>query len=269
MNDHRADEQDDHPSMRWSRTFFVLTLSVWAFVLLESVSAAPLVPSEKQWYQDPQKVTVVLIGIYTLATIVYAFFAGQQWKAIRGQAQIAKEALITDKRAFVFATSLLYYWYNDPIPGLYNFRLRPQWQNSGDTPTKRMTLHAACEIRNTPLPPGFVFVETTTPGKGLLPPKTTLQGGIAPQHPQAAITPQDIVDAQAGRKFIYLWGWVKYFDVFSGTSEHVTRFCWLILVTGDPRTFIPNAPGAPPTPGTLTFSYLVHTEGNCADDECP
>src|SRR5712664_1413274 len=64
MNDDRADEQDDHPSMRWSRTFFVLTLIVWAFVLLESVSAAQLAPSEKQWYQDPQKVTVVLIGIY-------------------------------------------------------------------------------------------------------------------------------------------------------------------------------------------------------------
>src|SRR2546428_13887982 len=255
--------------MRWSRTFFVLTLIVWAFVLLESVSAAPLAPSEKQWYQDPQKVTVVLIGIYTLATIVYAVFAGGQWRAIRGQAHIAKEALITDKRAFVFAISLFYYWEPGPIAGLYNFRLRPQWQNSADTPTKRMTVYTACEIRNTPLPQGFAFVETTTPGTGLLPPKNSQQGGVAPLPPQAAITPQDILDVQAGRKFIYLWGWAKYFDVFSGTSKHVTRFCWLIVVTGDPMTFNPNAPGVPPAPGTLAFTYLHHTEGNCADDECP
>jgi hypothetical protein len=41
----------------------VLTLIVWACVLLESVSAAPLAPPEKHWYQDPQWALPVLLSI--------------------------------------------------------------------------------------------------------------------------------------------------------------------------------------------------------------
>jgi hypothetical protein len=61
--------------------------------------------------------------------------------------------------------------------------------------------------------------------------------------------------------------WLKYFDVFPNTPEHLTHFCWLILVTGDPQTFVPNTPGQPPTTGTLTFQYLQHTEGNYASEK--
>jgi hypothetical protein len=74
------------------------------------------------------------------------------------------------------------------------------------------------------------------------------------------------LDAQAGRKFIYLWGWVRYFDVFPRTPEHITRFCWLIVPVGDPLAFVPGA--APNQPGSLSFGSLHHSEGNCADEEC-
>jgi hypothetical protein len=108
-------------------------------------------------------------------------------------------------------------------------------------------------------------LESDNFGKGIIGPKETLTGGIAPQG--AAITPQDIVDAKTFRKFIYLIGWVKYFDVFPNTPEHITHFCWLISVTGDPQTFVPNTSGQPPTPGTLNFQYLQHTEGNYASEK--
>ena len=87
-------------------------------------------------------------------------------------------------------------------------------------------------------------------------------GGAAPLIPAAPITPQDIIDAQNGRKFIYLWGWAKYFDVFPRTPEHITRFCWLILVAGDPLSFNPAQPNS------TTFATANHIEGNCADEEC-
>ncbi|PNE12175.1 MAG: hypothetical protein CR217_05030 [Beijerinckiaceae bacterium] len=96
----------------------------------------------------------------------------------------------------------------------------------------------------------------------MLGPKAISMGGAAPLIPAAPITPQDIIDTQNGTKFIYLWGWTKYFDVFPRTAEHITRFCWLILTTGNPMTFNPAQPGS------LTFHNLHHVEGNCADDEC-
>jgi hypothetical protein len=79
-------------------------------------------------------------------------------------------------------------------------------------------------------------------------------GGIAPRA--AAITPQDILDIQADRKFLYLWGWAHYQNIFPNTPEHVTTFCWRIFASGDPQS--PEAKTA------MTFSNMHHDEGNSA-----
>jgi hypothetical protein len=148
---------------------------------------------------------------------------------------------------------------------MFHWRFRPRWQNSGETPTKRMTLYTGCELRDTLLPMGEVLRDRHQFGSGLLAPKTTMTGGVAPALPDPAITPQDIVEVQAGRKFLYLWGWAKYFDVFPNTPERITRFCWAIFPTGDPFN-----PG-PLVDGKLqgiSFPYVHYFYGNCADDEC-
>lgn len=118
------------------------------------------------------------------------------------------------------------------------------------------------------LPPGFDFNQISNPiGVGHFGPKVTSQGGVAPALPQSAVTPQDLLDAQQLRKFIYVWGWVRYYDVFSRREEHITRYCWQIVVIGNPFAFTPGQ--TPGQAGSLTFSYLLNIEGNCADDECP
>jgi hypothetical protein len=181
------------------------------------------------------------------------------------QAKLTKEALVADKRAFVFAESLFSYWENGQN-GTYNWRFRPVWKNSGDTPTKRLEIHTNCELRNSPLPDGFDFnYATSNVGGGLLGPRDSSTGGLAPNYPAAAITPQDIADVQAARKFLYLWGWAKYNDVFPGTPRHVTRFCWALLPNGNSLTFVPPTP---PNPYSLTFSNIHLNQGNCADEEC-
>jgi hypothetical protein len=201
--------------------------------------------------------------ITALATLVIAAFTGTLWWATRKQAELTREALIADKRAFVFATGIYSLWELSPI-GEYNWRFRPIWQNSGDTPTKNMTMHTSCDLRNTPLPTGFDFDQgTTRTGTGLLGPRATSMGGLAPTPPIAAVTSQNLWDVQQGRQFLYLWGWVRYFDVFPNTKQHITRFCWMVMPVGDPFTYVPNDPQH-----TLRFDNIHHTEGNCADDEC-
>jgi hypothetical protein len=203
-------------------------------------------------------------GITALATVVIAAFTATLWVTSSRQAELTKEALIANRRAFITPVNFLQIWELDSASGLYNWRLRPQWRNTGETPTKDMVLHVQCEIRNAQLPQGYNFTyQEADIAHGIIGPKVDMHGGLAPRG--AAITPQDILDAQNVRKFIYLWGWVKYFDVFPDTPRHTTHFCWLIYAIGDPGTFVPNTPGQPPTPGTLSFTYLQHTEGNYSD----
>jgi hypothetical protein len=207
-------------------------------------------------------------SITAFATLIIAAFTGTLWIATSRQSRLIKEAFIAEKRAFVFAASFNQLWEQDPTTNLYNWRFRPVLRNSGETPTRRMAMYVTCEVRNTPLENGYPFSPNITniAEGNVLPPRFEFAGGLCPVHPASAITPQDIIDAQQGRKFIYLWGWIKYNDVFPRTKQHITRYCWVIIPVGDPMTFVPNTPGQPPTPGTLSFSNIHHREGNGIDD---
>jgi hypothetical protein len=209
--------------------------------------------------------------ITAIATICIAWFTlslrqstDRLWDAGERQISIARQAMIAGERAFVFATGVAPFWEVDSTTNLYNWRLRPNWKNSGDTPTKNMTMHSECVLRIAPLPTDFDFnYPTTETGTALIPPNTEAGGGLAPRYPGPAITPQDILDVQAGQKFLYLWGWARYFDVFPDTPQHITRFCWQILPLGDPFAYDPKV-----VPQNLTFPNVHHLRGNCADEEC-
>ena len=205
-------------------------------------------------------------GIF-LFTGVLAISTIGLWRQTARLAKDAERNSITTQRAFVFATNINPSWYLDPASGQYHWRFRPTWRNSGDTPTQNLRLHTKCELRNTVLPEDFSFdYKTDQIGTGILGPKFEQQGGEAPQLPTPAITVQDIIDIQSGRKFLYLMGWVRYNDVFPETPERLTRFCWQILPVGDSASYNPF-----PTadrPNSLFFPYVHHKKGNCADDEC-
>jgi hypothetical protein len=167
-------------------------------------------------------------------------------------------------RAYVFAVGLSNEYYA-PIAAKdsYTWRIRPQWQNSGATPTKGMTICTSAEIRDTVLPDNFDFPYAQSDvGTGLIAPRITLRGGPAPLQ---AITIQDIEDLQKRRKFLYLWGWAKYKDVFPDTPQHITKFCWQILALGNPRTFKPQSTNEGER---VIFNYVYLPIGNCADEEC-
>jgi hypothetical protein len=213
------------------------------------------------------------LAFYTLilavvAALQFGALAGQvvflrlAFKEARRGGDIARDAMIAGERAFVFGLGVQGFWNLDSATQQYHWRLRAQLRNSGDTPTRNTQMHSNYVIRDTALPPGFDFdYPTDQVGKALLAPHVDTMGGIVPRPSDPAITPQDILDVQAGTKLMYVWGWVKYSDVFPNTPRHITRFCWQVTPLGDPLTYSPTA-------GGLTFPSLLHSEGNCVDDEC-
>lgn len=207
---------------------------------------------------DASSVALTAIATVLLAYITYGLVAGAREQTKTTQVQL---------RAFVFASGLNEFPETGPNHGEVYWRLRPVWTNSGATPTRGMKLFTDCEIRLSPLPSGFNFDRPAHPaGSGLLGPNYSNMGGAAPIPQQPAISPNDLVDVQRGVKFIYVWGWVRYRDVFPGTEEHITRFCWSVSTIGNPLNCVAGA--RPNHPRRLTFTFTHHNEGNCADEEC-
>lgn len=194
------------------------------------------------------------------------------WEAAKEQGQdtkrsieIAERALVAGERAFIFAQGI-FGQYEDHGGGMYHWRFRPTWENSGDTPTRGLRIYVTSALFDAPPAPGFLIERATdAAGTGLLPPKSRTLGGVTPTPPMPAYTPQDLVDVQEGRKFLLMWGWARYFDVFPNTPERVTRFCWAVIPAGNPFNPGPIEKGA--LIG-LKFDNLHHHEGNCSDDEC-
>ncbi len=174
-----------------------------------------------------------------------------------------------DLRAYIFPVGIFSRWEAGSAHNTYNWRLSVVWRNTGRTPTKNLAVYVDGTLRDAPLPAGFdLNAVTIPPGTGLLAPTADMTSGMFPRIPEPALTPQALLDVQASRKYLYLWGWAIYRDVMADTPERISRFCWLILITGDPTGFVPNAQGQPPAPGALAFQYYLHTEGNCVDEEC-
>ncbi|HMK79985.1 MAG TPA: hypothetical protein VK438_10065 [Xanthobacteraceae bacterium] len=201
-----------------------------------------------------------------LATIVIAAFTGTLWVATHKQSELTRQTLVSDKRAFVFAAGFTARWEpSEREPGKYNWRFAINWQNSGETATRNLRLYSDCILMNSPITPNFDLISIRSdspPGPGMLGPKAGGVAGNAPLLPQPAITPQDILDVQQGRRFLYLWGWARYNDVMPDTNPHITRFCWQILAHGDPIAFDASNP-------TGVQFYNAHLgRGNCADEEC-
>jgi hypothetical protein len=214
------------------------------------------------------KVLAAFTAMLAVVACIQIHFLKRSDDLAAAAARTAELSLISGRRAFVYGTGFQQFFEKDPQSGLYSWRFRVAFKNTGETQTKGMKIFTQCEIRNTPYPAGHIF--TDDPSRvigGFIPPKADMGGGQIPLGPTPAVTPQDILDAQASAKFIYVWGWVRYFDTFPNTKEHITHFCWQVVPSGDPKTFVPHTTGQPPTPGTLIFGFTYHPEGNWTDDE--
>ncbi len=201
------------------------------------------------------------VGIF-VATAIYAVVAIAQWCAMRNSNEINRDALRSVQRAFVtFSPSL------DTI-----IRITPQtnranyWdftipmENSGVTPTKGMTGRANIWTGHDKIPDDFTFPDT-----GNSPPQLLVLGpkGKTDLGP-IGVTP-DIIEAlesvpKGGSWHLYFYGWAKYRDIFEGTPEHVTKFCYeLTSVAGDPWM--------PKKPDLYTY-FVACPRHNCTDEEC-
>jgi hypothetical protein len=174
-------------------------------------------------------------------------------------AQTAKESLDSVQRAFVYANPIItpVYANDGKTNGVF---IQIALQNSGNTPTKEMRFHIS-RSNEAKIPVNYDFPDIYFKGKKRNPVDTFLgPKGVS----YIGISPVDtkILKAIFEDKFGYtIWGWVRYRDIFLGSEEHVTMFCYELTAPGSYQAF------ANPQ-WTYTPQINNCATHNCADNQC-
>ena len=126
------------------------------------------------------------------------------------------------------------------------------WKNWGNTPTKDMIIYSARSIAPFPLPSIFDYTHTneSPPSATSLPPQGIMYG----MH--FAVPVEILEEVRIEARFLYLWGWTEYNDVFQSTPRHRSEYCIRIEVASDPRV------------GDCSFRFERVGPHNGTDNEC-
>lgn len=165
---------------------------------------------------------------------------------------IAKDALISSQKAFVFVKEISATRIPSSPVNADSWRVTAILENTGGTPTKHLMMDINWKSFTGGLPDDFTFPDSNkNPFHAFIGPK-----GII--HSIHVDIPSALIEPRIKREDIYVWGWVDYNDVFNDTPRHRTEFCYKIC-------YEIIKPGGIPE---HYMSFQMHRKYNAADDEC-
>jgi len=190
------------------------------------------------------------VGIFGLGLIFFTFRETRRAADAGFRAnEIASENAQRDGRAYMVVTQ--YYWAGNCRSG---YQFGAEWGNVGKSPTRNMRAYVGFYLSDEPLPEDYDFpVDPSRISKAHAGPGSRPFRGAA--EPKTCISLRDLIDVRERRKFLYVYGWVRYFDIFENTPEHVTRFCVTPQLTRDME-------------GNIAFGFAQAYRYNCADEGC-
>lgn len=193
--------------------------------------------------------------------------------------KISQEALVDVQRAFMFPKGIDFAKVPNvgmaratgditgSLPILWAAHVR--WTNSGNTPTKDFVTTTNCLISMKGQVDDPYTVTASDISKGLIfatnkigfvfGPKQETDAGFCLVDPFSII-----INSLVGINF-YVYGSATYKDVLDPAVIHITEFCFIMVISGNPETgYMTNPPGIDPLHATTGYCR----KHNCADDEC-
>jgi hypothetical protein len=169
---------------------------------------------------------LVLVGAGQAAVLLYTALVTSK---TANAAKKSADALIAAERAYVFVKAIDAIEMRDAKGNVVGWQSVVVWRNSGTTPTKDMTTFINWCPFDKPIDENFYFADSVDgtipyPGHSFIGPKAEIH------MPAFRIGTKDIVDLREGKKFLYIWGWAEYRDIFPGTEIHRTEFCSEVVV---------------------------------------
>lgn len=174
-----------------------------------------------------------------VAAFVIAVFTFTLWRSTEKLWEAGEAALKATERAFVFidgfnvelttaadAKSIdidklpKQYW---PHPDLYitRFAVFPRWKNSGNTPTRKMTIQVNWRGPPGPIPPDYVY--RNDPDPFFLAPKAVDLSGIVEIPSASQLIDWEMYGRIGDEPMFFIWGRAVYEDIFG--REHFVEWC--------------------------------------------
>jgi hypothetical protein len=229
------------------------------------VTAQTAEPSFADSLVHEVKITDILLALFTGVLVALGWIQARRMRetvaaakesaaVAEKSARTAEEALVAGQRAFMFIREIKTFLHQDPETGKFHWTIHPVWANSGNTPTRGLSINTTYRLLDKPLPANYEFPESK---ENLIP---TIAGprSMVEASP-GTLSSEDLEAVQQGKKFFYIWGWAEYHDMFEGTKKRVTRFCnQLIEIDGNPMMPVDER-----NPIQMMFGF--HAENNYAD----
>lgn len=139
---------------------------------------------------------------------------------------------------------------NNAVSGtIHTYRFSVILKNGGMTPAINARMNISHSRFNNDMPADFHFPDSTNFGNALIGPQLIW-------HTPSITIPASELETPLVGAFHYLWGWIEYDDIFSGTTRHRTEFCFKI-----------ECERLQPT-NEFWVGFAPHSKFNAADEDC-
>lgn len=177
--------------------------------------------------------------------------------------EINRQTLVAVQRPFMFVKDVEFVKFMDSL----TFHVRVMWENSGNTPTKDLTVENGCVFSDTLLSDPYNTPEATFWGQKSPRQLHKYQMFVGPKQSTYAVgclfptflqvLNQAFMNTLLPNEHIYLIGRAEYRDTLNPDYLHITEYCRMVVaMTIDDKL------------SHMTGDTIPCVEHNCADEEC-
>ncbi len=143
--------------------------------------------------------------------------------------EIAADTAKRQLRAYIHPERVVPLQHRDPITQSIWWSFYVVWKNSGITPATNAEMITWSEIVDGVLADDFKF-DKIADDRALL----SFGPNSSMDSARVTISDEEVRQIAARDKTLYLWGWVKYQDIFPESPERCAKFCYRLRVMGHP-----------------------------------
>lgn len=163
--------------------------------------------------------------------------------AAERSALVVDEAFVSAQRAYVFMRELRVNLVKNPLnEEIQVCTIQPIWENTGTTPTRNGRMHVNWKFFERAVPADFDFPDFDEVGNRVLSYDAYKPMICGPRSivlaPLIDIEPAMLRQVRDLQGKILIWGWAEYDEVFSDARRHRTEFCYQLVVTGSPPSWV-------------------------------